>query len=53
MSGASATSQTGKRLVSADPLNMETDLTLQRGLVTPIGQHYVRNHFMPSLARRQ
>jgi DMSO/TMAO reductase YedYZ molybdopterin-dependent catalytic subunit len=32
-------------VVSADPLNAETILEGQTGLITPVGRHYVRTHF--------
>lgn len=32
-------------IVSRDPLNAETRLDLQEGVITPAGRHYVRNHF--------
>lgn len=32
-------------IVSRDPLNAETRLDLQEGLITPAGRHYVRSHF--------
>jgi DMSO/TMAO reductase YedYZ molybdopterin-dependent catalytic subunit len=32
-------------IVSREPLNAETRLELQDGLVTPAGRHYVRSHF--------
>ena len=32
-------------IVSRDPLNAETRLELQDGLITPAGRHYVRSHF--------
>ena len=32
-------------IVSRDPLNAETRLDLQEGVLTPTGRHYVRSHF--------
>ncbi|MDP9264746.1 MAG: sulfite oxidase [Chloroflexota bacterium] len=32
-------------VVSADPFNAETRLERQLGVVTPVGRHYVRDHF--------
>jgi DMSO/TMAO reductase YedYZ molybdopterin-dependent catalytic subunit len=32
-------------IVSREPLNAETRLELQDGLITPAGRHYVRSHF--------
>lgn len=32
-------------IVSRDPLNAETRLDLQEGVITPAAQHYVRSHF--------
>jgi DMSO/TMAO reductase YedYZ molybdopterin-dependent catalytic subunit len=32
-------------IVSRDPLNAETRLDLQEGVITPTGRHYVRSHF--------
>lgn len=39
-------------IVSRDPLNAETRLDLQEGVITPAGRHYVRSHFsFPTPAR--
>ena len=36
---------TGLRVLSTSPFNAETVLEREVGLVTPVGGHYVRNHF--------
>ena len=33
------------RVISTSPFNAETVLEHEVGLVTPVGRHYVRNHF--------
>jgi DMSO/TMAO reductase YedYZ molybdopterin-dependent catalytic subunit len=45
-------SHAGLRIVSAEPLNAETELAAQIGVITPNRQFYLRNHFaIPRIPR--
>ncbi|MEO8229708.1 MAG: sulfite oxidase [Chloroflexota bacterium] len=43
--GAAAQSEDELRVVTREPLNAETPLAALTGILTPVGKHYVRNHF--------
>jgi DMSO/TMAO reductase YedYZ molybdopterin-dependent catalytic subunit len=40
-------------VVTAEPLNAETPLARQRGVITPVGSHYVRSHFARPASPRE
>ena len=43
--GAAAQSEDELRVVTREPFNAETRLAALTGILTPVGRHYVRNHF--------